>query len=73
MKRVYEQKEFNGHAWGNAENFEGQHESYGYGIRKKGGKRILKFCRAMDMTAGNALFKNTLFVHESDPLKAHED
>ena len=25
------------------------------------------------MTVGNTLFKNTLFVHESDPLKAQED
>ena len=42
------------------ENYQEQHEGYGYGIRKKEEESIHEFCEAMDMTLEKALFKKSV-------------
>lgn len=49
--------DINGHIGSNPENYENQHEHYGYGVRNKERKRIL-ICAAMNVTLGDTPFKN---------------
>ena len=47
----------NGLVRSKAEDYDNQHGGYGYGVMNKERERILKFCKAMNMTVGNTLFK----------------
>lgn len=42
----------NGHTGSNPENYENQHEHYGYGVRNKERERIL-ICAVMNVTVGD--------------------
>ena len=63
---------FNSHVGSNPENYEDQHGSICYGVRKKGGEMIPEFCEATNMTVGNTLSKKRashLATYESGPSK----
>ena len=50
---------FNHHFESNAEDYEDQNGSHDYRVRCKEWEKILESCTAMNMTAGNSLFKKT--------------
>ena len=66
--------EFNGPIGCDPENYEDQHESYGYGIRNKEEERLLEFCAAMNMIVWNTLFgikASHLTTYEFGPSKTN--
>ena len=68
-------EEFNRHIGSNTENCEDQHGAYGYEVRNKE-ERILKFCAAMKIAVGIALFKKReshLVSHGPGPSKTQVD
>lgn len=58
MQETHHRRNLNGHIDRSNSNYERAHGGFGYGIRKKGGMKILYFATLYDLVIVNTCFRN---------------